>query len=151
LKKFFTVLVGSFLYSGFFPFAPATFASLCWLAVFIFVPFGKWLANPVSLLITLPMAFYCSHKMEKYYGEDASVIVIDEFVGMQITFLFLKPGLITGLIGLLLFRIFDILKPMPINASQKLMGGAGVVVDDLIAGVYSRFILWLLIRFTDLL
>ncbi len=151
MKRFFITLAGSFLYSGFFPVAPATFASLCWLAVFMFVPLGGWLGHPFSLVVTLPLAVYTSHEMEKYYGDDASRIVIDEFVGMQITFLLLKPGLVMAVAGFLLFRIFDIFKPFPINASQKLAGGVGVVMDDLIAGVYSRFILWLVIRFTDLL
>ena len=142
--------IGSICYAGYFPFAPATFASFVWLLAYLFIPGGGWLSNPIVLVFVLPVAFYVSREMERMHGEDSSRIVIDEFAGMQVTFLMLEPSIALGVAGFCLFRFFDIMKPFPINRSQRLGGGAGVVVDDLIAGFYARIVLMILIRTTGL-
>jgi phosphatidylglycerophosphatase A len=138
--------VGSVFYAGYFPFAPATFASFVWLLAYLFIPGGEWLASPIILVIVVPVAVYLSHEMERMHGADSSRIVIDEFAGMQVTFLMLDPSITIGAVGFCCFRFFDILKPFPINRSQRLRGGVGVVVDDLIAGLYARIVLMILIR-----
>jgi phosphatidylglycerophosphatase A len=141
MKRFIVSLLASFFYTGYFPFAPATFASLVWLAVYLFVPGGGWLVHPVVVLCSVPVAVYFSHEAEKLWGTDAHRIVIDEFVGMQVTLLAVAPSLLTGIIGFVLFRIFDIAKPFPAGRAQRLPGGLGVVTDDIAAGVYGRLIL----------
>ena len=150
MKRFFVTCLGSFFYTGFLPFAPASAASLVWLALYLFLPGGHWLVHPYSLIITVPLATYLSGEMEKRYGKDAHCIVIDEFVGMQVSLLAVTPGLLTGIIGFVLFRIFDILKPFPVGASQRIRGGFGVVADDILAGVYARILLLLIIHFFNL-
>lgn len=142
--------VGSICYAGYFPFAPATFASFVWLLAYLFIPGGGWLSSPITLVMVVPIAIYISHEMERMHGEDSSRIVIDEFAGMQVTFLMLEPSIAVGAVGFCLFRFFDILKPFPINRSQRLGGGVGVVVDDLIAGFYARIALMILIQVTGL-
>ncbi|OQX85116.1 MAG: hypothetical protein B6D63_02975 [Candidatus Latescibacteria bacterium 4484_7] len=141
------VLIGSFFYTGFFPVAPATFASFLWLLAYLFIPHFSWLVTPYSLVVTLPLAVFTANEMEKYYGHDAHEIVIDEVVGMQITLLLVRPDITTALIGFVLFRVFDIAKPFPVGLSQKLRGGYGVVIDDFLAGVYSRVVLFLIVKF----
>ncbi|MDD4857478.1 MAG: phosphatidylglycerophosphatase A [Candidatus Krumholzibacteria bacterium] len=141
MKRFIISTLSSFFYTGCFPFAPATFASLVWLAVYLFVPGGGWLVHPFIVFCTIPVAIYLSHEAEKYWGTDASRIVVDEVVGMQVTLLAMEPSLLMGAIGFLLFRVFDILKPFPAGRSQKLPGGLGVVIDDVIAGAYGRLVL----------
>jgi phosphatidylglycerophosphatase A len=141
VKKFIVTLFSSFFYTGFFPFAPATFASLVWLAVYLYVPGGAWLTNPIVVLCTIPVAIYFAHQGEKYYGKDPSCVVIDEFVGMQVTLLAIEPSLLIGAIGFVLFRIFDVLKPFPAGRAERLPGGLGVVTDDVVAGVYGRLVL----------
>ena len=141
MKRFLITLFSSFFYTGFFPFAPATFASFVWLAVYLYVPGGAWLSNPVVVLCTVPVAIYLAHEGEKYYGRDPSCVVIDEFVGMQVTFLAIEPSLLIGAIGFVLFRIFDVLKPFPAGRAERLPGGLGVVTDDVVAGAYGRLIL----------
>lgn len=141
MKRFIITVLGSFFYAGFFPFAPATFASLVWLAIYLFVPGGAWLVRPLVVLCTIPVAIYLSHGAEKYWGTDASCIVADEVVGMQVTLLAVEPSPLMGAVGFVLFRIFDILKPFPAGRSQRLPGGLGVVTDDVIAGAYGRLIL----------
>ena len=141
VKRFIVTILGSFFYTGFFPFAPATFASLVWLAIYLFVPGGRWLVHPIVVLCTIPVAIYLAHEAEKYWGTDAHPIVIDEFVGMQMTLLAIEPTLLMGAIGFVLFRVFDILKPFPAGRSQRLPGGLGVVTDDVAAGLYGRLVL----------
>ncbi len=137
-------LLASFFRTGYFPFAPATFASLVWLAIYLFVPGGGWLVHPIVVLLTIPVAILLSHEAEKIWGTDARRIVIDEFVGMQVTLLAIEPSLLTGAIGFVLFRIFDIAKPFPAGRAQRLPGGLGVVTDDVAAGVYGRLVLLVL-------
>ena len=151
LKRTLVTFIGSICYAGYFPFAPATFASFIWLLVFLFVPGGGWLSSPVALLVMIPVSIYVSSEMEKIHGEDSSRIVIDEFAGMQVTFIIIEPSLAVGAAGFILFRIFDILKPFPINRSQRLGGGLGVVIDDLIAGLYSRIVLLLIMRYLGII
>ncbi len=127
--------------SGFFPVAPATFASLVWLAIYLFIPGGGWLAHPAVAACAAAVAVWMANEAEKLHGHDAHCIVIDEFVGMQVTFIGMAPALIPGIVGFALFRIFDIAKPFPAGRSQRLPGGIGVVVDDVIAGVYGRLAL----------
>jgi phosphatidylglycerophosphatase A len=142
MKRFIITALGSFFYTGFFPFAPATFASLVWLVLYLFLPGGAWLSKPVVAACTLPIAIYLSHEAEKYHGRDASRIVIDEIVGMQVTFLAVEPSFLMGAIGFVFFRVFDILKPFPAGRSQRLPGGLGVVTDDVVAGAYGRLLLF---------
>ncbi|MFO7914951.1 MAG: phosphatidylglycerophosphatase A [Candidatus Krumholzibacteriales bacterium] len=144
-------LVGSFLYSGFFPVAPASFASFLWLIWYLFIPGGRFLVHPYLLVMTLPLSIFIAGRMERYYGHDAPEIVIDEFVGMQFSLFMFEPSLITASAGFILFRIYDIAKPFPAGVSQRLPGGAGVVIDDVIAGIYSFITLKLGIYLLSLL
>jgi phosphatidylglycerophosphatase A len=151
LKRAILTFIGSLCYAGYFPIAPATFASLVWLLLFLFVPGGGWLSSPMALLVMIPVSIYISWEMEKFHGADSSRIVIDEFVGLQVTFFMIEPSLWMGIAGFILFRIFDIAKPFPINRSQRLSHGFGVVIDDLIAGLYSRLVLLVIIRYLGFL
>lgn len=140
MKRFIVTLFSTFFYTGLFFFAPATFASFVWLLVYLFVPGGAWLAHPVVVVCTLPVAIYLSHEAEKHFGHDAPRIVIDEVVGMQVTLCAVEPAMLFGAIGFVLFRFFDILKPFPAGRAQRLPGGVGVVTDDVIAGAYGRLL-----------
>jgi phosphatidylglycerophosphatase A len=75
--------------------------------------------------------------------KDPGAIVIDEVAGMTLSVLLVPPTPAVLLVGFLLFRVFDIVKPFPANASQRLRGGAGVMADDLIAGAYALVLLLL--------
>jgi phosphatidylglycerophosphatase A len=146
MKRLLVVLCGSFFYTGFAIIAPASCASLVFLLIYLLLPGGGWLAGPVTLAVTTPLAVYLSWEMERYYGEDASCIVIDEVVGMQVSLFMVEPSVTTGIIAFVSFRIFDIVKPFPAGASQRLRGGFGVVMDDLIAGLYARILLYALMN-----
>ena len=80
-----------------------------------------------------------------YQKKDDQRIVIDEIIGFQITMLPLAINVLHLCVGFVLFRVFDILKPFPINNLQKLSGGWGVVIDDVAAGIYAGAVMLLLI------
>ncbi|MBN1885198.1 MAG: phosphatidylglycerophosphatase A [Candidatus Krumholzibacteriota bacterium] len=149
MKRFFVTLVGSCLYTGFFPVAPATVASFAWVVAWLFLPGGHWLSHPVALGVMLPVAILLAGEMESWYGKDASRIVVDEFVGMQATFLLVEPSLAVGIAGFLFFRFFDIAKPFPVRRAEGAGGGLGVVLDDLLAGLYARAVLALLVPYLN--
>jgi phosphatidylglycerophosphatase A len=139
--------------AGLIPFAPGTFGSLVGLAIaygliatlksdLLLLQNALLLA---SLFFTL-IGIWAGTRAEVVFArKDASQIVIDEVAGQLITFVLIAPYLpVLGdklkwalLVGFGLFRLFDIFKPFPINRLQALTGGVGVMMDDVIAGVYA--------------
>jgi phosphatidylglycerophosphatase A len=135
------VLFASFLYTGFFPFAPATFATAVFLALYWLVPGGGWMVHWAVLAVTAVLSVPSSTAMETRYGKDPHCVVIDEVVGIQIALVGTTPTLAGVVAAFLLFRIFDVWKPYPIDKLQALPGGWGIVVDDALAGLYTRVLL----------
>jgi phosphatidylglycerophosphatase A len=102
---------------------------------------NPWYLFIITVVVTL-LGVYVSNKVEPDWGEDSSRVVIDEVAGMLISILFIPPNLYFLLAGLVLFRFFDILKPLGIRKMEDMGGGAGVMMDDVLAGVYSNILLW---------
>ena len=142
--KFIVTFIGTFGYSGFFPFAPATFASLVFILIYAFVPGGEVIADPIVALATLLVSVPVATRLDRIYGHDARRIVIDEVVGMQVILIWAHPTAQGLILAFFLFRFFDIVKVFPAGRSQKLPRGYGVVCDDLIAGLYARICLIIL-------
>ncbi|MDZ7684025.1 MAG: phosphatidylglycerophosphatase A [Gammaproteobacteria bacterium] len=129
--------------SGLAPKAPGTFGSLVALVLFPALSMFGWLVYAVIVAVALAAGVYlCGRVADKMSIKDPSVIVLDEFVGLWIALLFVPDGWIWLLIGFLLFRFFDILKPWPIRwCEQSLGGGWGIVMDDVMAGVFALLVL----------
>ena len=107
-----------------------------WLIPFSSV--GLW----ASLAAVVVVGVWASHRVEAVLErKDPGVIVIDEVAGMMVSVLLLPRTLGVLVCAFLLFRLFDIWKPFPAREAQALRGGFGVVVDDLIAGVYALVLL----------
>jgi phosphatidylglycerophosphatase A len=111
-----------------------------------FVLLPGWVQLVIAAAV-MAAAIPVSTRAEHAYGHDAKAIVIDEVAGMLVTVLWLLPaasaparwlGLAAGFV---LFRAFDVLKPFPAGRAQHLPGGFGVVLDDVIAGVYANLVL----------
>jgi phosphatidylglycerophosphatase A len=134
-------VIGTFFYAGFFPVAPATFATLLFVAAYSWIPGGAILAHPAVLLATLLVSVPVSTRLEKLYGHDAGCIVIDEIVGIQIALALAGPSTAGVWAAFFLFRVYDVFKPFPAGRSQNLPRGYGVVADDVIAGIYTRLTL----------
>lgn len=88
---------------------------------------------------------YVGNKVEPHWGKDSYRVVIDEVAGMWIAVLFVQQSTWLLFIGLLLFRFFDILKPLYIRKMEAIPGGWGVMMDDVLAGVYSNIILQIIV------
>jgi phosphatidylglycerophosphatase A len=134
-------LVATFFYTGFFPFAPATFATAVFLLCYWLVPGGEWLAHPMVLVATTLISIPTATRVERAHGKDPSCVVIDEVVGIQMVLVGAEPTLAGVAAAFFLFRLFDIWKPFPIHRLQSWPGGWGIVADDALAGVYSRVVL----------
>ncbi len=78
--------------------------------------------------------------------EDPPEVVIDEVCGFLVCMLFITPDPLNLAVGFFLFRFFDIAKPFPIRRAESLPGGYGIVMDDVLAGVYANFCLQVLVR-----
>ncbi|MCB0283220.1 MAG: phosphatidylglycerophosphatase A [Calditrichaeota bacterium] len=129
---------------GYFPKAPGTAASFfAVICLFFLNPDALVLFTLVILAIIAGIIW--TPVIERNDGKDASHIVIDELAGQWITFLIItRYSVLILLAGFLLFRIFDIWKPFGINRIQNLPGGWGVMLDDILAGIYAAGVLYVL-------
>lgn len=124
-----------------------TYAALVTCGFIWLIWHSSTLQNPlylllITILVTL-WGVYVSNKVEPDWGEDSSRVVIDEVAGMLIAVLFIPPNIWFLLAGFILFRFFDIMKPLYIRKMEALPGGTGVMMDDVLAGLYSNIVLWL--------
>jgi len=137
---------------GFAPIAPGTFGALgAILFYYILMYFGIDLTTLYLLILiigTTLIGVWSTEKVIPVWGDDPSKVVVDEFVGILVTMV-LIPVTSTHLwLGFVLFRFFDILKPLGIRAvDQKLKSAWGVMLDDVLAGVYACISLHLIIYF----
>ena len=122
---------------GYCPVAPGTAASLFALLLVWALPFS-WRGLALVLLAVTVLGAWAATRAERLFGaRDPSRVVIDEIAGMWLSVLTLPRSLWPLLAAFLLFRLFDIVKPFPIRQSENLSGGLGIMLDDLIAGVYT--------------
>lgn len=149
MKKpfFLPVLIGTGFGSGFSPFAPGTagalLATLIWFGL-SFIVSGiclMWLTVAFIIIFTV-MGIWAANCLEPYWGEDPSRVVVDEMVGVWIALLAAPSGNIWYALGAFaLFRLFDIFKPLGIRRMESFSGGFGVMMDDILAGIYSFVVL----------
>jgi phosphatidylglycerophosphatase A len=147
-------LIASFFYVGFIPLIPGTFGSLA--AFAIYFPLihytHDWRIQAACIIFITGIGIWASHRTQLDSKiEDPSFVVIDEVAGQLIT-LFLVPFSWYAIIaGFLLFRILDIIKPAPARKAEDLPGGWGIMMDDVIAGIYGNILLSLGIYLTKYL
>ena len=143
------VFIATVAYCGYFPIAPGTVGSAAGLVVYALV---WWTGSPVveAALIVLLFAagVWAGTTAERYFGGiDPGPVVIDEVVGMLIALAFIPVGWSAALAGFFLFRVFDVVKPYPARALERLHGGFGVMADDAMAAIYAnvslRIVMWL--------
>jgi phosphatidylglycerophosphatase A len=127
--------------------APGTVGSLLGVALyFLLRNLSAWVYGSVLSAIFV-LGLYCAGRVEKTsQAIDPPHIVIDEVLGMLLTYFFLPPGSLGVLLGFALFRLFDILKPPPARWLERRPGGWGVMLDDIAAAGYAhlatRWIVW---------
>jgi len=133
------VFVASFGYVGFFPIAPGTAGSAAALALFAFV---RWVGLPAFELAVIAavgaIGVWAASGTEVALGrKDPGIVVIDEVLGMLITLALLPVSIAGVVLGFLLFRVYDVIKPYPAGRLESLHGGLGIMADDAMAGIYA--------------
>lgn len=153
MKKipFYHEMIATGLGVGHFPYGPGTMGAL--LAILIWYPITTMANHTTWFLITLALilAFtllgaWSSTVAERYWGEDPSRVVIDEVVGQWITLLAV-PVVFSWwhvLAAFVLFRFFDIVKPLGVRKMENFKSGWGIMADDILAGCYGAILIYLL-------
>jgi phosphatidylglycerophosphatase A len=140
--KYFATLFGI----GFIPLAPGTFGSLFAILIwYVFIDLFSIFYFIVLFLFVLSVSFYFTDiYLDNYKKKDPSEVIVDEFLGQSIPLLFIVNfNIYEVLIAFVTFRFFDIYKIYPINKMEDLKGSYGVILDDIIAGIYSLIVLML--------
>lgn len=148
----FKLYLGSGFGLGLLPKAPGTWGSLgVLLPLFLLIQTDFILAIPVFAFIMILFSIWASPYCEEVWGKDPSKYVLDEFAGQSVAFITIasfgdpKLDLLILFLGFILFRIFDILKPFGIKKVEGLPSPWGILVDDVLAGLYALICLEILI------
>lgn len=145
-------LLSTWFGCGRLPKAPGTWGSLAALPLAWMV---SALAGPWGLLLTVGLVFgigvWAAETHARHSGEaDPQAVVIDEVAGQCLTLVAAPLDPLGYLLGFALFRLFDIAKPWPVSwADREVKGGLGIMLDDILAGVYAGLGVWVLTRFLE--
>jgi phosphatidylglycerophosphatase A len=142
------VFIATCAHVGYAPVAPGTFGSAVGLVVYYLVRRQASTAVELgAIALILVVGLWSATEAEHHFGGiDPGPVVIDEVIGMLIT-LALHPVNVTGaIVGFFIFRVLDVVKPWPARRLELLPGGFGVVLDDVMAGVYGNLLMWGLVR-----
>jgi phosphatidylglycerophosphatase A len=146
-------------YSGYSPVAPGTMGTLVAMIIYIAENLVFYNVDPIKLnifnFVFLLIIIYPSIKLadsaEKFYKtKDPDQVVIDEVLGYWTGVLFIPFSFSYAIIAFILFRLFDITKPFPIRSFESLPGGWGIVMDDIVAGIYTLVCMHIIIYFLNL-
>jgi phosphatidylglycerophosphatase A len=138
------VLICTFGYVGFFPFAPGTIGSLAGLVVYGLLRWSgaTWTIEAAVIVVLFAVGTWSGTHAERHFGTtDPGPGVIDEVVGMLITLFLLPSSWAVVVVGFLVFRVLDVVKPYPANRLERLHGGLGMMTDDVMSAVYSNLVL----------
>ena len=134
------VCLATGFYTGNIPLAPGTFGTLPGLLLCFFLAGTSLSEAMLTALILIGFSIWIAGEAEKIIGtRDPGCIVIDEIAGMVVSLVGIPFTFYTAVAGFLLFRFFDIVKPIPIRTVDKnLHGGVGIVLDDVLAGIFAN-------------
>ena len=147
--KYLIRIVTTFFFIGYVPVMPGSMASIAGALLAISLADYTGFYVLAWVFITL-LGFLTCGKMEKMLGcKDPGCIVIDEVSGIMISFFLLPAKFSVWITAFFLFRAFDMFKIYPVNLLEKKKGSAGVMLDDVVAGVYANIIMHIAIRVID--
>jgi phosphatidylglycerophosphatase A len=152
-KNDIVVFLATGCFTGFLPLMPGTWGTFAAIPIVILVHRVDLVVQGIIALVFVAFGAWISGRAEILLEEhDPRSIVIDEMAGFLISLLWLPLNPLTLFLGFGLFRLFDVVKPPPISSVEKRMrGGWGVVIDDVLAGVFTNVTLRLLFMVAGLL
>lgn len=143
--NFIEKLIGSGFYTGYIPFASGTWGSLAALIIYLIPGFEKpGIIIPAIIVFTI-LGVITGNKFDVVYGKDPAECTVDEVVGMWISLLFLPKTFLVIVAAFISWRAFDIIKPSPARQLESLKGGIGIMIDDIVAGLYSLLFIHLIL------
>ena len=130
-------------YLGYVPIAPGTFGSAVGLALFFAVrSTGSVAVELLAIAVLFAIGIWSGTEAEHHFGGiDPGPVVMDEVVGMLITLALLPVNVTGAIVGFLVFRLLDVVKPWPSGGFEKLPGGLGVMADDGMAAIYGNLVM----------
>jgi phosphatidylglycerophosphatase A len=143
--NWFEKLIGSGFYTGYVPIASGTFGSLVAIVIYIIPGFERLEIIIPAIIVLFFYGLFVSSKFEKVYGKDPSQCTVDEVVGTWIALIALPKSFLIVFTTFLIWRVLDIIKPFPARTSEKLPGGFGIMIDDVISGFYTLVIVHLFV------
>jgi phosphatidylglycerophosphatase A len=154
---FLPMLIGTGFGSGFWPWGPGTvgsiFATVVWAILSLWLPFSELSVVTIALVIVFTvLGTWATKHLQPYWGEDPSRVVVDEMVGVWIPLTIVRPcDWYWALAALVLFRFFDIVKPLGIKKLDRMKGAFWVMGDDILGGIYALFVLVLAMQVAKLM
>lgn len=128
--------------SGYSPLAPGTAGTVVGLVLFLPLSWLPPLGQLAATVLTFGLGLFVStHVCRRLAIKDPGIVVIDEVVGMWVSLLFLPLTPAVALLGFLLFRLLDMIKPYPARQFEALPEGLGIMADDVMAGIYVNLVL----------
>jgi len=141
LEKF----LGSGFYSGYSSVASGTVGSLAALLIYFIPGFENLYIIIPALILFFIYGVIVGSKFERLYGKDPAQCTIDEIVGTWIALIALPKSIGIIITSFLLWRLLDIIKPEPARMLEKIKGGFGIMIDDVISAAYSLIIMHLIV------
>jgi phosphatidylglycerophosphatase A len=140
--------VATTMYVGYVPIAPGPFGSAAGLLIYAGIrSTGSWAIEAAVIAGVLVAGIWSADRVEQRLGKDPGAVVIDEVLGMLVTLAFLDVTVNGAVVGFLLFRVLDVIKPPPAARLEHLHGGPGIMFDDLMAGIYGHIVMRAAIAF----
>ncbi len=138
MKKIVVKAIATGLGAGYAPFASGTVGSMPpWFIAYLLIK-GDQLTLALVTAVSIIISVWSAGEAESYFGHDSKKIVIDEWAGMFITLLLVPYSLTNYLIAFVVFRALDVIKIFPARPAEKLPGGWGVTMDDVVAAIQSN-------------
>ncbi len=141
----FEKFIGSGFFTGYFPIASGTVGSAAAIVIYLIPGFEKLVVIIPATLVIIFYGIYIGTKFEAEYGKDPAQCTIDEVAGTWISLIALPKSIGIIIATFLLWRILDIIKPPPARNLERLKGGLGIMIDDVISGIYTLIIMHLVV------
>jgi phosphatidylglycerophosphatase A len=146
MKRIIIYLIATGFGSGYAPVASGTAGSLFALILFILFPLDSFIWLGI-ICLTFITGIWAASIVEADTEKDPKIVVVDEIAGQWIALIFLPESYGIYIAAFFLFRFFDIVKAYPANKLEALPAGSGIMMDDVVAGIYTNIVLQLIYRF----
>ena len=142
-------LISTFFYSGYLPKMPGTFGTLAALILYYFLAnflnLTLWEIFFITIFLIIISIISSHYSIKLFKSKDPNIVVIDEVAGYFVSLLFIPYSIGNLLCAFVLFRLFDIWKPVFVKKAESLHGGLGITLDDVSAGICANIILRIII------